>query len=118
MHGFGGFQPYQSQTPIIQPMPINTQPQTNVQWIYVNGLDGARSQIVEPGRTAWMMDNNDPVLYVKAVDGMGSATLKAFRLEEIPDSPKPERTDIYATKDDLKAISDKLDQLIGGYSGV
>ena len=46
----------------------------NVTWIYVNGWDGARNQIVQPGQTAWMMDNNDPVIYIKAVDSMGSAT--------------------------------------------
>ena len=55
-------------------------PAANVTWIYVNGWDGARNQIVQPGQTAWMMDNNDPVIYIKAVDSMGSANLRAFKL--------------------------------------
>ena len=58
-------------------------PGSNVTWIYVNGMAGAREQIVQPGQTAWMMDNNEPVIFVKSVDTMGSAKLRAFRLEEI-----------------------------------
>ena len=57
--------------------------QSNVDWVYVNGLQGAREQIVQPGCTAWMMDNNSPIFYVKSVDGMGSATFKAFQFIEI-----------------------------------
>lgn len=37
--------------------------QSNVDWVYVNGLQGAREQIVQPGCTAWMMDNNEPLIY-------------------------------------------------------
>jgi hypothetical protein len=58
-------------------------PAQNVNWIQVAGIEGAKNQIVQPGQTAWMMDNNSPVFYVKSVDGMGSATFKAFRFEEI-----------------------------------
>ena len=32
-------------------------PTQNVNWIYVAGVDGAKNQIVQPGNTAWMMDN-------------------------------------------------------------
>ena len=58
-------------------------PTSNVNWIQVAGIDGARNQIVQPGHTAWMMDNNNPIFYVKSVDGMGSATFKAFQFMEI-----------------------------------
>ena len=67
--------PYQMQQPVMPsyfntnyapPMPQMQQqtPAANVTWIYVNGWDGARNQIVQPGQTAWMMDNNDPVIYI------------------------------------------------------
>ena len=59
--------PYQMQQPVIPsyfntnyapPMPQMQQTSAaNVTWIYVNGWDGARNQIVQPGQTAWMMDN-------------------------------------------------------------
>ena len=67
-----------------KPMPEPQVPTQNVNWIQVAGIEGAKNQIVQPGATAWMMDNNAPFFYVKSVDGMGSATFKVFRFEEIP----------------------------------
>lgn len=66
------------------------QPQPNVNWIQVTGIDGARNQIVQPGTTAWMMDNNAPYFYVKSVDGVGSVTFKAFEFHEVQaNNPQP-----------------------------
>ena len=100
-------------------------PQTNVSWIYVNGVQGARDHIVQPGQTAWMMDNNDPVIHVKAVDNMGSATLKSFLLTEInaaqqTKTQQPVDMSQYVTKADLQAVAEKLAKLeeeIGGLNG-
>lgn len=58
-------------------------PSQNVNWIYVSGVDGAKNQIVQPGQTAWMMDNNDPYFYVKSVDGVGSSTFRIFQFAEV-----------------------------------
>lgn len=98
--------------------------QTNVSWIYVNGIQGARDHIVQPGQTAWMMDNNDPMIHVKAVDSMGTATLKSFRLIEVDpqqaqQQPAPQ-IDVsqFATKDEIKAVSDKLTQLENALGGI
>ena len=98
--------------------------QTNVSWIYVNGIQGARDHIVQPGQTAWMMDNNDPMIHVKAVDSMGTATLKSFRLIEVDpqqaqQQPAPQ-IDVsqFATKDEIKAVSDKLAQLETALGGI
>lgn len=41
-------------------------PTSNVSWIYVNGISGAKEHIVQPCQTAWMMDNNSPAIYIKA----------------------------------------------------
>ena len=87
----------------------------NVNWIQVAGLEGARNQIVQPGQTAWMMDNNSPMFYVKSVDGMGSATLKAFTFKEIPVSslaapqmaPAALNGD-YVTREEFNALLVKL----------
>ena len=87
-------------------------PQTNISWVYVNGVQGARDQIVQPGQTVWMMDNNDPVIHVKAVDGMGTATLKSFQLVELNPQQQTAAQQVdfsqYATRAELKDISDKL----------
>ena len=98
--------------------------QTNVSWIYVNGIQGARDHIVQPGQTAWMMDNNDPMIHVKAVDSMGTATLKSFRLIEVDPQQTQQQSapqiDVsqFATKDEIKAVSDKLAQLETALGGI
>lgn len=76
-------------------------PTSNVNWIQVAGIEGARNQIVQPGHTAWMMDNNSPVFYVKSVDGMGSATFKVFQFAEIsPEALNPVQNQQNATNPD------------------
>ena len=62
-----------------------------------------------------MMDNNSPMFYVKSVDGMGSATLKAFTFKEIPVSsltapqmaPAAPSGD-YVTREEFNALLVKL----------
>ena len=85
-------------------------PTQNVNWIYVAGVDGAKNQIVQPGNTAWMMDNNSPIFYVKTVDNMGSATFKAFQFHEIPlDAPTaPQKSNDYVTREEFNALLTKL----------
>ena len=69
-----------------QPQPAaQPQPVQNVNWVFVSGVDGAKNQIVQPGQTVWMMDNNDPYFYVKAVDGVGSSSLRIFQFSEVQD---------------------------------
>lgn len=60
-------------------------PSQNVNWIQVSGIDGAKNQIVQPGQTAWMMDNNQPYFYVKSVDNVGSSTFRIFQFAEVAD---------------------------------
>lgn len=97
-------------------------PTSNVSWIYVNGISGAKEHIVQPCQTAWMMDNNSPAIYIKAADAMGAVTFKAYRLEEITDAPvKVSATDmeIYATKADLDTVAIKLakiEEALGGFN--
>lgn len=92
-----------------------TAPMQNVNWIQVAGLEGARNQIVQPGQTAWMMDNNSPMFYVKSVDGMGSATLKAFAFKEVPLNTltAPQAAPVapagdYVTREEFNALLVKL----------
>ncbi|MDE7323113.1 MAG: hypothetical protein K2N73_10390 [Lachnospiraceae bacterium] len=61
-------------------------PSQNVNWIQVSGVDGAKNQIVQPGQTAWMMDNNQPYFYVKSVDNVGSSDFRIFQFAEVADA--------------------------------
>lgn len=93
-------------------------PTSNVNWIQVAGIDGARNQIVQPGHTAWMMDNNSPIFYVKSVDGMGSATFKVFQFMEIhPETPRMAENQNnsangdYVTRKEFDALLKRLGEL-------
>ena len=98
----------------------NTPQAANVTWIYVNGWEGARNQIVQPGQTAWMMDNNDPVIYIKAVDSMGGATLRGFRLDEIDQqsASRPVDDARYATTTDMTAANERINRLESALSSL
>lgn len=89
----------------------------NVNWIYVSGVDGAKSQIVQPGQTAWMMDNNDPYIYVKEVDNVGSTTFRIFRIDEVydiaPEQTIQPQTDMsqYIQRAEFDQLKERLEQL-------
>lgn len=114
--------PPMNQPGMMQAQPQQQQPPCNVNWIYVNGYQGAREHIVQPGQTAWMMDNNDPIIYVKAVDNMGSASLRAFRLDEIgaqqvaPATPNVD-TSQFATHAEVDELAQRLNQLVSQLAG-
>lgn len=91
-------------------------PGQNVNWIYVSGVDGAKNQIVQPGQTAWMMDNNEPYFYVKSVDGVGSSTFRIFQFAEVQDvvleqtaQPKIDLSQ-YVQRGEFDALKEQFDQ--------
>lgn len=102
---------YSGQNQQVQP----PAPTSNVNWIQVAGIEGARNQIVQPGHTIWMMDNNSPVFFVKSVDGMGSTTFKAFQFTEIlPETSNPVQNQQntanpdYVTRTEFNALLERL----------
>lgn len=125
MNGYGPYYMPQMQSPYMQDQqalqqridqlsqmqnqykqPMQTR-QPNVNWIQVNGVDGARNQIVQPGGTSWMMDNNAPRFYVKSVDNMGGVNFKAFEFKEIQpnEAPQTVTTDMdnrYVTREEFE----------------
>ena len=108
-------QPQNSYTQSTQP-PAQLQPVQNVNWIYVSGVDGAKNQIVQPGQTVWMMDNNDPYFYVKAVDNVGSSSFRIFQFSEVqevtPEQPT-QQIDLsgYVPRGEFDALKEKVEQL-------
>lgn len=68
----------------------NNAQQQNVTWIQVNGITGAKEHIVQPNQTAWLMDNNDSVFFVKSADNLGVTTLKCYKFFEINVNEKEE----------------------------
>lgn len=93
------------------------EPSQNVNWIQVSGIDGAKNQIVQPGQTAWMMDNNQPYFYVKSVDGVGSSSFRIFQFTEVQEiTPEPSvqsQIDMsqYVQRSEFDALKAQLEQL-------
>lgn len=94
-----------------QPQQQVAQPQSNVSWVQVAGVDGIKNTTVQPNTTVWAMDSNDTVFYVKSADNMGVCTTKAYRFAEIPletvGAPTPE----YASKADMDALAARINAL-------
>lgn len=91
-------------------------PVQNVNWVYVSGVDGAKNQIVQPGQTVWMMDNNDPYFYVKAVDNVGSSSLRIFQFAEVQETTPEQPTqqiDLsgYVPRGEFDALKEQVEQL-------
>ena len=109
MNGWGGGQAAQQ-----PPAPT---PSQNVNWIQVSGIEGAKNQIVQPGQTAWMMDNNAPYFYVKSVDGVGSSTFRIFQFAEVQEVAQEQQTQPqidpsqYVQRAEFDELKAKLDQL-------
>lgn len=94
-----------------------TAPTQNVNWIQVSGIEGAKSQIVQQGHTAWMMDNNAPYFYVKSVDNVGSCTFRIFQFTEVQEiaQEQPEQPQIdmseYVQRGEFEQLKAMIEQL-------
>ena len=92
-------------------------PTKNVDWIRVSGIDGAKNQIVQPGQTVWMMDNNEPYFYVKSADNVGSCTFRIFQFAEVqevaPEQPEQPQIDLsqYVQRGEFEQLKALIEQL-------
>jgi hypothetical protein len=92
-------------------------PMQNVTWIPVSGVQGAKDHIVQPGMTAWLMDNNDTIFYVKASDNLGVTTLKAYRFAEISmDAPQAQSAvdpAQFVSREEFEQLKNQIEQMTG-----
>ena len=102
---------YQPVFPQYQAPVMQTQQQTNNGIIWVQGEAGAKSYLVAPNTTVQLWDSEQKVIYLKSADASGMPSMKildyTIRGEETAAAPAAE----YATKDDLKALEEKIRDL-------
>lgn len=107
--GYNGYNLMYGQAP--QPQ---MQPPSNLQWVRVSGVQGAREVSVPPGGEVWIMDENRPVFYHKTADQIGQVSTHAYQFNEISLDSDAQQPSIdmskLATRDELKAIYDRLDR--------
>ena len=79
-------------------------------WVFVPSEEDARNRIVQPGQTAWFMDNNNPRFYVKACDISGAVTFKRFTFKEDAGEPvKAASLDVDGVR---KIVDERLNELL------
>lgn len=107
---------YQNTQQPTQPQPVPTSSQ-NVNWIQVNGLQGAKEHQVPANSTHWLMDSTEDAFYVKSSDEFGVIkAFKGYRFTEIPPnelSGVPEAVDMsqYVSRDDFNELKAMIEQL-------
>ena len=77
--------------------------------IWVQGEAAAKSYLVAPNTTVQLWDSEEKVIYLKSADASGMPSIKILDYTIRGDEEKPAME--YATKDELKALADKIKSL-------
>lgn len=115
-NNYGGY-PYGNTYQPYVPQYQQPQQQTPMnQYAYVNGIEGAKSYLMQPNQTVMLMDSDSPICYMKSANGMGQSTLRYFKLVEVSESDLKanQNTNIntdYVSKAEFEALSKRMDEL-------
>ena len=113
------YQPYtQSYTPGQNVAPV--QPSVQGGLIWVSGEAGAKAYLVAPNTTVALYDSENQTIYLKSADASGMPSMKILDYtirdfnKTAPSTPlagSQDKLPDFATKDDLKGISDEISAL-------
>lgn len=102
------------QMPTQQPVAMHTDPM-----LWVLGQTEAESYPVAPNNTVTLWDKNQPTIYIKSANAQGVPSIRVLDFtERSANAPKtPEKHDCkcgdkFATKEQLKALEGKYDEVI------
>lgn len=98
------YNPYNSNTPAQAGNPY--QPVTKQEIIRVNGENGAKAYQMPPNSSALLLDETQPLIWLKQTDGAGYPTVTAYKIEPYT----PEAT--AAVSSDLERRVKKLEEII------
>ena len=113
------YQPYtQMQVPQQQPYTgANSVQQQQSSIIWVQGEAGAKSYLVAPNNTVQLWDSESQRIFLKSADASGMPSMKIleYTIQEQPKNGsntasvmQANNLSDYATKDELKAVSDEI----------
>ncbi len=77
----------------------------------VSNLDGARAYPVYPNTTVYLLDQEDPYIYLKVSDAQGNINLRAFSLTEV-DLTKVKNK--YLTREDFDEFKKEMLEALKG----
>lgn len=97
-----------------QPMyyPMQQPAQQNSGVIWVQGEAGAKSYLIAPNTTVQLWDSEAQTIYLKSADASGMPSIKVldYTIRD-NNAPKVDTFSSYATKDELNALTEKIDSL-------
>lgn len=92
--------------------PTPPQPNNGIRW--VQGEAGMKAYPLAPGESAFLMDSENPMAYLKTMDQSGMPSTRYFSITEInPETITKESAPKidYATQDDLLKVRDDISKL-------
>ncbi len=94
------------QTPVMQ----TPQQQNQSGLIWVQGEQAAKSYLVAPNTTVQLWDSEEKVIYLKSADASGMPSMKIldYTIRGDANNQAVAPAAEYATKDDLKALEEKI----------
>lgn len=97
----------------LQPMPpVPPQPNNGIRW--VQGEAGAKAYPVAPGESAFLMDSEASMAYLKTMDQSGMPSMRYYSITEInPEAAAKESKPKgdYVTQDDLARVRSDISKL-------
>ena len=108
---------YQPQYQYQAPQQVQQQ-QSGILW--VSGEAGAKSYLVAPNNSIVLFDSESQTIYIKSADASGMPSIKVldYTIRETgknapisPVSSGADKSAEYATKEEIKAISERIDAL-------
>lgn len=83
------FNPYNNyMNNFAQPNYMQPQPQQNI--IKVHGFEGAQAFNMAPNSNVLLLDESNPIIYIKTTDGAGYPTIKAFAITPYQEKSQPD----------------------------
>ena len=99
-----------------QPVYYQQPQQQNNGIIWVSGEAGAKAYMVAPNNTVQLWDSESQTIFLKSADASGMPSIKildytvreAQNRQNNPPAVADDKSSTYATKDEIKAVSDRL----------
>ena len=79
--------------------------------IWVQGEAGAKSYIIPPNTTVQLWDSESQKIYLKSADASGMPSIRTLEYTICDGQPAKPMDTGYATTQDLKAVTDRIDEL-------
>lgn len=83
------------------------------QYVFVNGVDGAKAYQVPAGQSIMLMDNDSTLVFMKTANQLGQTSIRYFKLGEITEDEAKGINNInYVSRSEFDEIKTKLDKLL------